>query len=58
MKRNRVPITEKRVSGPKQNQTSPQRKAILSNPKVIKSNISVNMVNARSVKEHKARRKQ
>ena len=57
MKRNRVPITEKRVPGLKQNQTSSQRKATLSNPKVMRKNISVNMVNTRSVNEHKNKEK-
>ena len=57
MKRNRVLTTERRATGLKQNQTSSQRKATLSNPKVMRKNISVNMVNSRSVKEHKAKEK-
>ena len=57
MKRNRVSITERKAKGPKQNQTSSQRKATLSNPKVMKKNISVNMIKTRSVKEHKAKEK-
>ena len=57
MKRNRVSITERKAKGPKQNQISSQRKATLSNPKVMKKNSSVNMVNTRSVKEHKAKEK-
>ena len=57
MKRNRVSITERKATGPKQNQTSSQRKATLSNPKVMKKNSSVNMVNTRNVKEHKATQK-
>ena len=57
MKRNKVSITEKRVTGLKQNQNSSQRKATLPNPKVMRKNISVNMVNTRSVKEHKAKEK-
>ena len=54
MKRNKVSITEKKVTRLKQNQTSSQRKATLPNPKVMRKDISVNMVNTRSVKEHKA----
>ena len=57
MKRNRVSINERKATGPKQNQTSLQRKATLTNSKVIKNNISVNMVNTRSVNEHKAKKK-
>ena len=36
MKRSTVSITERKTTGTKQNQTSSQRKATLSNPKVIK----------------------
>ena len=58
MKRNRVSITERRATGVKQNQTSSQRKASLSKSKVMRKNISVNMVKTRSVKEqHKAKEK-
>ena len=57
MKRNRLSITERKATGPKQNQTSSQRKATLSNPKVMKKNTSVIMVKTRSVKEHKAKEK-
>ena len=57
MKRNRVSITERRATGLKQNQTSSQRKATVLNPKVMRRKISVNMVNTRSVKEHKAKEK-
>ena len=57
MKQNRVLITEKRVTGLKQNHTSSQRKTTLSNPKVLRKNISRNMVNTRSGKEHKAKEK-
>ena len=39
MKRNRVSITERKVTEPKQNQTSSHRKATLSNPKVMKRTI-------------------
>ena len=58
MKRNRVSITERRGTRLKQNQTSSQRKVTPSNPKVMRKNISVNMVNTRSIKEHKAKEKQ
>ena len=37
MKRNRVSITERKTTGTKHNQTSLQRKATLSNPKVMKN---------------------
>ena len=57
IKRSRVSITERKTTGPKQNQTSSQRKRTLSNPKVMKMNISVNMVNTRSIKEHRAKAK-
>ena len=57
MKRNRVSIIERRVAELKQNKTSSQRKATPSNPKVMRKNISVNMVNTRSMKEHKAKEK-
>ena len=57
MKRNRISITEKRLTGLKQNQTSSQRKATLPNPKVMKKNISVSMVNTKGVKEHKVKEK-
>ena len=57
MKRNRVSIVERRATGLKQNQTSSQRKAALSNPKVMRKNITVNMVNTRSVNENKANEK-
>ena len=39
MKRSRVSITDRKTTGPKQNQTSSQRKGTLSNPKVMKKNI-------------------
>ena len=55
MKRNRVSITERRGTGLKQNNT--EWKIIPSNPKVMRKNISVNMVNTRSIKEHKAKEK-
>ena len=57
MKRNRVSITERRGTGLKQTQTSSQWTQTQSNPKMRKKNISVNMVNTRSMKEHKAKEK-
>ena len=57
MKRKRVLITERKATGTKQNQTSSQRKATLSNPKVVKKIIPVYMVTTRSVREHKAKEK-
>ena len=58
MKRNNVSITERRGTRLKQNQTSSQWKVTPSNPKVMRKKISVNMVNTRSKKEHKAKEKQ
>ena len=57
MKRNRVSITEKKERGLKQNQTSSQRKAKLSYPKVMRKKISVNMVITRSLSEDNAKEK-
>ena len=56
MKRSRIPIAEKRVPEQRQNQNSSRRKATLSNPKVMRKNISVNMVITRSKKEHKTKK--
>ena len=56
MKRSRVPIAEKRVPEQRQNQNSSKPKATLSNPKVMRKNISVSMVNTRSAKEHKTKK--
>ena len=56
MKRTRVPIAEKRVPEQRQNQNSSQRKATISNLKVMRKNLSVNMINTRSVKEHKTKK--
>ena len=57
MKQNRVSITEGRGTGLKQNQTSSQLRLTPSNPKVMRKNISVNMVNTRSIKEHQDKEK-
>ena len=53
MRRSRVPIANKRVLESKKNHNSPQRKATLSDPKVMRKNVSVSMVNTRSAKENK-----
>ena len=55
MRRSRVPIADKRVQESKKNQNSSQRKATLSDPKVMRTDFSVNMVNTRSAKEHKTK---
>ena len=57
MKRNRVSITERKGTGLEQNQTSSQQKLTPSKTKVMRKNISVIMVNTRSIKEHKAKEK-
>ena len=54
--RNRVPITERRGAGFKQNQIATQKKQTPINPKVMK-NISVNKVNTRSIEEQKVKEK-
>ena len=48
----------KKISRRKQNRTSSQRKLIPLNPKVMRNNISVNMVNTRSIKEQQAKEKE
>ena len=53
MRRSRVPITDKRVLESRQNHNSSQRKATPSDPKVMRKNFSVSMVNIRSAKENK-----
>ena len=55
MRRSRVPIADKRVPESKKSQNSSQRKATRSGPKVMRKNFSVNMVNTRSLKEHKTK---
>ena len=57
MKRNRVSITERKGTGLKQNQTTTQKKPTPINPRVMRNNISVNMVSTRSNKEQKAKEK-
>ena len=52
MRRIRVPIADKRVQESKKNHNSSQQRTALSDPKVMKKNFSVNMVNTRSAKEH------
>ena len=48
-----MPIADKRVQESKKNHNSSQRKASLSDPKVMRKNFSVNLVNTISAKEHK-----
>ena len=55
MRRSRVPIADKRVQESKKNHNSSQRRTTLSDPKVMRKNFSVNMVNTRSAKEHKTK---
>ena len=57
MKKTRSSLTERKGIGLKQNQTSSQRKLTPTNPRVMKKNISVNMVNTKSNKEQKAKEK-
>ena len=57
MERKTVSITERRETQLQQNQTSLQRKLTPSNSKVMRKKILVNMVNTRSIKEHKAKEK-
>ena len=56
MRRKRVSITERRGTGLKQNQTPAQKKPTTKNPRVMRKNISVNMVSTRSNKEQKAKK--
>ena len=56
MKINRVSITERKVTGPKQNQTAMLKKPTPKNPGVMRKNFSVNMVSTRSNKEQKAKK--
>ena len=57
MKKNRVSITERKRTGLKQNQTSRHRELTSTNPRVMRKNISVNMVSTRGKKEQKAKEK-
>ena len=52
MNRCRVPIADKRVQISKKNHNSSQRRTILSDPKLMRENFSVN---TRSAKEHKTK---
>ena len=54
MKKTRTSLTERRGIGYKQNKTTSPRKLTLSHPKVMRKNISVSIVNTRSIKEQKA----
>ena len=55
MRRSRVPIADERVLESKINHNSSQRKATLSDPRVMRKKFSVSMINTRSAKENKAR---
>ena len=57
MKKTRVSLTERKVIGLKQNQSSTQRKLTPTNPRVTRKKISVKMVNTRSTKEQKTKEK-
>ena len=55
MRRNRVPIAEKRVIQSMTNHNSAQRKATPLDQKLKRNNFSVSMVNTRSAKENKTK---
>ena len=55
MKKTRVSLTERKGTGPKQSHTA--KKPTQTNPRIMRKNISVNMVSTRSVKEQKAKGK-
>ena len=55
MRRNRVPIADKRAQESKKNHNSSKRRTTLSEPKLMRKSFSVNMVNTRSAKEHKTK---
>ena len=57
MRRSGVPIADKRVLESRENHNSSQRKATLSDPKIMRKNFSVSMVNTRSAKEKLRRKK-
>ena len=57
MKKTRVSLTERKGTGPKQSHTSMQKKSTQTNPRIMRKNISVNMVSKRSVKEQKVKQK-
>ena len=57
MKKTRTSLTERKGIGLKQKQTTSQRILTPTNPRVMRKNISVNMVNTRSNKEQKAKEK-
>ena len=57
MKKNRVSLTERKGTDPKQSHTSMQKKPKQTNPRIMRKILSVNMVRARSVKEQKAKEK-
>ena len=55
MRRSRVPIADKRVLESRKNPNLTQRKATLSDPKVMRRKSSVSMVNTKSAKEKKTK---
>ena len=57
MKKTRVSPIERKGTGPKQSHTSMQKKPTPTNPRIMRKNISVNLVSTRSVKEQKAKEK-
>ena len=57
MKRNRVSKTERKGTALKQNQSSTHKKSTPINPRIMRTNNSVNRVSTRSNKEHKAKEK-
>ena len=48
-----MPTVDKKIQESKINRNSSQRKATMKDPKIMRKNFSVNMVNTRSAKEHK-----
>ena len=52
MRQSRVPIADRRVLESRKNHNSSQRKAKLSDPRVMRKNFSVSMINTRSPKEN------
>ena len=57
MEKTRVSLTERKGTRHKQSHTSRQKKPTPTNPRIMRKNISVNMVSTRSVKEQKAKKK-
>ena len=55
MRRSRVPIADTRAQESKENHNLTQLRTSLSEPKVMRTNFPVNMVNTRSAKEQKTK---